>query len=190
MTSLTSGSISRYITTTLFCLPLFAPYISKVVDALKLKWVISLFLILLVIFMFYKSMDVLVNGMYHSGMYKDFRWQNGSYNLANTVLNTIDDKKDKVLIIENDTEGRISNMGIPGIYVRYYLRNVSVGGQYLSTEDRLKGLIVENDASYLLILNSQELLLSTLNIDNVKIPSLFKVENTEENSINLTKVDI
>lgn len=86
----------------------------------------------------------------HSGRYKDFQWQESSYNIAEQVKSHL--SKDSKVLIVDEVGVRLGNMAIPAIYVRYYLSNYSTGGQYTTLNERINTIIEKSAADYILVL--------------------------------------
>ncbi len=86
----------------------------------------------------------------HSGRYKDFQWQESSYNIAEQVKSHL--SKDSKVLIVDEVGVRLGNMAIPAIYVRYYLSNYSTGGQYTTLNERINTIVEKSAADYILVL--------------------------------------
>jgi len=86
----------------------------------------------------------------HSGRYKDSKWQEGFYKIAEKAESYLP-RGSKVLIVD-EVGAQLGNMAIPAIYVRYYMSNSSVGGQYTTPIEVISKTIEESAADYILVL--------------------------------------
>lgn len=148
-----SMSLLRYVSISFFLIPLLITKAKLVkMNTLFKDIVITLILLIMGVYVlllvfFFNNLDFKLDA--HSGRYQDFQFQESSYKIAERVLLTVE-REDKVLITDKVNSG-VGNMAIPGIYIRYYLFDNSIGGQYSSSIENFPNFVNKTDPDYLLI---------------------------------------
>jgi hypothetical protein len=84
-----------------------------------------------------------------TGRYRDFIWQKDFYMLAELVKQETDSGS-RILIVDQEGE-LLGNMGMPVIFLRYYLSNYSVGGQYRYPPEEWFKYMVDVSPDYILV---------------------------------------
>lgn len=159
--SFTSGSISRYLSILTFLIPILPAFAITGGDEINNRN--SAELVLVPLFIFLAFIKVMIPMPLHRefslkpGTYQSSSQVESSYQLAQKVTSIVGDEA-KILITDDLFWGSsrkiISNTNEPAIYIRYYLLNQSVGGQYNLNESMLFSYAIENDADYILVLNN------------------------------------
>lgn len=155
-TGLLSGSLIRYTSIVMYLVPLMFSYFTiEVSPKMSVLFVVAILCGLAFSMKQFSPFFLqiqnfrLTNGAYRdSGKIKDY------YTFAENVLR-ITGEKAKILIADEDSEsGSVTNMLLPEIYIRYYLMNNSVGGQYRwIPQDELYTFAINQGADYILLLS-------------------------------------
>lgn len=155
-TELLSGSLIRYTSIVMYLVPLMFVYFP--IDLSQKKSVLFVPITLLGLFFSVKQFSsyipVIQNFKLTNGAYSDSSWLKDYSAFADNVLQITGDKA-KILIADEDGEsGSVTNMLLPDIYIRYFLMNNSVGGQYRwIPKDELYTFAINQDADYILLLS-------------------------------------
>lgn len=152
---LTSKSLLRYMGLSFFSCSYALTFlqVDKKLNSWFYKYFIAFFILLVGIFFtsdIYLRYKLDFSLQPSSGKYKDCRWQESYYKLASKVEEHL--SNDSGVFIIDETDRGLSNIRDPAIYVRYYLSNLSVGGQYTSPKGRISKAIEDSKATHILLL--------------------------------------
>lgn len=176
--SLQSHSLLRYLTLPFYLIPwLFISFQNGTVYS-KIKYYFVI--ILLILLVTFSSLIIfnnypLNNRPIITGRYAEFRWQKEYCDLGLKVDALIGNKK--IMIIDAMSEDIVGNMGIPAIYVRYYLAYNYVGGQC--------GFPVTSISSIIEKVKPQFILINANQFNNYLL-KYFKI--SEQNKANLIEI--
>jgi hypothetical protein len=150
--NLRSESLPRYAAMVMYLFPMVISYAE--IAATRLRRIISyITLLVMVIFVF-------LNLMWPMPLSEKFEISEGTYlsvltkydQSAERVVNLAGEDA-RVIIMEDSGHQTISNKDVPAIFVRYFMMDQSVGGQYRIPASELEQFAEQSNADYILLLS-------------------------------------
>ncbi len=147
-----SKSLLRYMTLPFYLIPwLF------ILPSIKIKYSnISkiIYAIIFVIFVFMVFLGItkkypLNKYPVHNGSFSECAWQKKHFEISKQIKATIHNKT--IMIYDSCCGNKVGNLGVPAIYVRYYLAENYVGGQRKFPLTKIKKSIKDFQPDYILI---------------------------------------
>ncbi len=160
LVSLTSGSLARYTSIGMFTIPLTVEFLDCNTNK-KIKNLLEYALMSVGVGLLILGSVIGIANQFpftlSSGTYSDYQLKK-YYEMAEKILIETGETA-KILIVDDSSNSTIlTNMNLPAIFLRYYLMNNSVGGQYNWLKPNNLGEFAENNsAEYIFLLSYDNL---------------------------------